>query len=348
MTNTARLVERFHTAVVSLPAPGGGGCHAALLGAASKGVFAGLPDSEIHVAIRAGVPSGSRQVTDTEIAAAIRRARATLQPACMATHYTPFPRPAQAPRIDYGKARSGLIAKGGGVINPDDADLWEASPIRLDWPNGLNDIIAFLEAVYDPTECVYIGPAYGKEPGYVKPAGDWVTLFNGEATRLAEVAGTEREQAECRLALKYYHFIPNPLTGQEGMTKNGKTSYRADACVASFRFLLAEFDTIPKPEQVAFFRGTGLPITALIDTGGKSIHALIRVNAHGVAEWEALVENRIFPRLAGLGVDKACKNEARLSRLPGVRRLKQDESNRWYDTGNWQRLLWLSPEGRAV
>lgn len=58
------------------------------------------------------------------------------------------------------------------------------------------------------------------------------------------------------------------------------------------------------------------------------------------AQWGELVEARLFGRyLIPLGCDAACRNEARLSRLPGHFRA---------DKGQWQRLLYLSPEGRAI
>ena len=44
-------------------------------------------------------------------------------------------------------------------------------------------------------------------------------------------------------------------------------------------------------------------------------------------------------RLVPLGVDAACRNEARLSRMPGYLRP---------DSQRLQRLLYLAPEGRAV
>jgi hypothetical protein len=57
-------------------------------------------------------------------------------------------------------------------------------------------------------------------------------------------------------------------------------------------------------------------------------------------QWTETVENTVFARwLIPLGCDAACRNEARLSRLPGHYRA---------DKGKWQRLLYLAPEGRAI
>ncbi len=136
------------------------------------------------------------------------------------------------------------------------------------------------------------------------------------------------------------HIIPNPLTGLQGTTKSGSKSWRADDCVASFRFCVVEFDSIGMDEQLAFWAGFKVPIAALIDSGGKSIHAWLRVDAPNRRAWEEEVEDLLFGQILGpMGVDTACKNEARLSRLPGAFRP---------DRGRWQHLLYLAPQGRAI
>ena len=65
-----------------------------------------------------------------------------------------------------------------------------------------------------------------------------------------------------------------------------------------------------------------------------------RVDCADAVEWEEGVENHLFPGyLKPLGMDPACKNESRLSRMPGHRRA---------DTGQVQRVLYLAPMGKAV
>ena len=136
------------------------------------------------------------------------------------------------------------------------------------------------------------------------------------------------------------HIIPNPLSGREAPTQGGKPSLRADACVKLFRFAVVEFDNLSREDQLAFWWGINLPVAALIDSGNKSIHGWIRIDGVTDGEtWTQEVENILFRQLLQpLGVDGACRNEARLSRLPGYRR----------ENGGMQRLLYLAPEGRRV
>ena len=116
---------------------------------------------------------------------------------------------------------------------------------------------------------------------------------------------------------------------------------RGDSCVKSFRYIVAEFDALPMEKQGAVLRGLcnlGLcKIAALIHSGGKSCHAWITCDGiDNVNDWARIVKEKVFPVLTALGVDRACSNPARLSRLPGVFRS---------DKANWQKLLYLAPGG---
>jgi hypothetical protein len=52
-----------------------------------------------------------------------------------------------------------------------------------------------------------------------------------------------------------------------------------DEDVTALRHVLVESDVIPKPEQERQLRASGLPIAALIDSAGNSVHAWVRIDA---------------------------------------------------------------------
>ena len=66
------------------------------------------------------------------------------------------------------------------------------------------------------------------------------------------------------------YFAVNPF-------KSGES--RKPDNISRFLYTLVEHDKISREEQLAFFKRSGLPIKALIDTGGKSIHAIVLVDA---------------------------------------------------------------------
>ena len=64
-----------------------------------------------------------------------------------------------------------------------------------------------------------------------------------------------------------------------------------------------------------------LPITFLVNSGGKSLHAITRVDAENAQQYKARVKELYeFCKKNGLTPDEQDKNESRFSRLPGVKR----------------------------
>ena len=302
------ILEKYSAALGQCP-PGGSGVHAWLMGVANLAAIADLAPAQAEAEILRAMrrpPSPA-----SEVASAIRKAYAEHVPGGAGAHYVP--RPAAKPKA-LPMTAAAFIRKGDGAT---EADWWEASPYRISWGEpGPLDAVHLLDALYEPGEMLFCGERFGSE---VRTAREWRDMF--------------ASGAPCPP-----HFIPNPLTGDEHPTGDGKQSRRGDAAVCGFRFAVAEFDGLSKPDQLAFWWGySTAPIAALIDSGGKSVHALLRVDMESRERWESEVENKLFARvLCPLGCDRACRNESRLSRLPGHFRREKNA---------WQRLLYLNPEG---
>lgn len=302
------IAERFGEALRLCP-HAGSGVHRWVMSCANLAARAGVAPADAERDILTAMtrpPSPS-----AEVGAAVRKAYAEHKPGTTFTprHVAPTkpkPRPMTA---------AAFIARGDGAT---EADWFEASPVRIDWEPGARDAIALLRVLYRPWEFVFCGERYGGAES-VRTAAEWIARF------------------EDRFPLPA-HWIPNPLTGREHPLAGGKMSKRGDSAVAGFLYAVAEFDGMSKADQLALWWGfRSAPIVALIDSGGKSVHAILRVECETRADWEREVEGKLFPRvLCPLGCDAACRNEARLSRLPGHYRAEKQA---------WQRLLYLNPEG---
>ncbi len=308
------LTQKFHIALSNLPPPGlGNGTHTALLGCANLGVLAGLDASRIFDRIRKSIAPGKRFVNGREIWDAIEKATADH------TGGKIF-RPKANHPIFNGKAALQKVIEQGKYC--DEADLWEVSPIRLN-NTPQQDALLLLETIYKPSDLIWIGER--NQPGII-----------GETIR------TCAEWIKLRTTAS--HIIPNTLNGLPMPKKSGDgDTLRGDLNVSVLRFCTVEFDNLSYEEQIRFWTGAKLPIVALINSGGKSIHAWLDVQKLAKVEtaedWQTNIEERLYKRLLiPLGVDAACSNPARLSRLPGHFRKE----------GNYQRLLWLSPTGRAI
>lgn len=142
-------------------------------------------------------------------------------------------------------------------------------------------------------------------------------------------------------------FLINPVDGQWRMlprlrserNPQGKTR-RAEENLTSFPYLLLESDAAPADLWIAALAQLQLPIAAVYESGGKSIHALVKVAADTGEVWRARV-SKIKAPLIALGADSNAMTAVRLSRLPQCYRR---------ETNRWQRLLYLnsSPDGTPI
>jgi RecA-family ATPase len=96
--------------------------------------------------------------------------------------------------------------------------------------------------------------------------------------------------------------------------------------VTDYRHVLVEFDRdgdgnpIPKDLQYGAILDSGMPVAALIDSGNKSIHAWIKVEAQSEEEYKERV-SKVWDHFAHQNIDPQNRNSSRYSRCPGVKRL---------------------------
>jgi RecA-family ATPase len=93
----------------------------------------------------------------------------------------------------------------------------------------------------------------------------------------------------------------------------------SDSGVSAFRHVLVEMDEKTKDEQWTILKESKLPLSVVIDSGGKSLHGWVRVEAANKEEWN---ERRdvVYRHMEALGIDPKNKNASRFSRLAGVMR----------------------------
>lgn len=183
-----------------------------------------------------------------------------------------------------------------------------------DWNPG--DMIRYLEMVFEPEEKVGL-----VVDGWKNDAGKWlpkrgvwdrtraelVTLLQQSIADIGAVLGDLNTELGAWVRI-------NPLDG-EGCK---------DANVTSFRHALIEADDQDLGKQLALIRDLRLPCSAIVHSGGKSIHAIVRVDAADAQDYRRKVD-RLYKvcEKSGLKVDNANRNPSRLSRLPGVVRLER-------------------------
>ena len=104
----------------------------------------------------------------------------------------------------------------------------------------------------------------------------------------------------------------NPLDGNGVENRN----------VVAFRYALVESDVIPIPDQDSLYRKLKLPIATLVNSGNKSLHALVKVDAPDAKEYQKRVEflYNYIEEKGKVKIDRQNSNPSRLSRFPGFYR----------------------------
>lgn len=196
------------------------------------------------------------------------------------------------------------------VIERDD----DSTPARSEM-TPVMQLITYLETLFEPGE--YVGyvtdDAAPDEDGKWKPngtglyrwtAGDLITRLRRHPDDLGAAIGDWHPEAGAWIRF-------NPLDG------NGVN----DANVTRYAYTLVEADDLPAEEQLRLYQLHQLPIAALVSSAGRSVHAIVRVDAPDLNEYRKRVR-MLYDYLSahGLKVDSNNKNPARLSRMPGVTR----------------------------
>ena len=175
-------------------------------------------------------------------------------------------------------------------------------------PAAIDDgFTKLMDACFQPDEFVAIAPAMESDEGEIVPRRG-VTLTATEwKAKVAKKGGIDRV-----FGTKLGLFLRiNP------MRKDGAKNED----VTAFRHVLVEFDRdeagnpVPKNEQYHAVVASGMPVSALIDSGNKSLHAWIRVDAPDEAEYKRRVAI-IWEWFSGINLDKQNRNPSRLSRCP--------------------------------
>lgn len=177
------------------------------------------------------------------------------------------------------------------------------------------DLVRYLEAMFQSEErvglCMEAWRREGEDERWLPKKGIWdrtagqlIEEIHKARGDIGAVIGDTHPEAGAWVRI-------NPLDGNGCRDEN----------VTSLRHALLEADDGDLAQQLAIIREMQLPCSAIVHSGGKSIHALVRVEAADYAEYRKRVDYlyRVAERY-GLKVDSGNRNPSRLSRLPGVMR----------------------------
>lgn len=149
-----------------------------------------------------------------------------------------------------------------------------------DW-HPAQQLITYLETLFDSTETVgYVTRSFEKDGKYMPTKGDW----SRTAGRLIEELSRCKDDVGAVLG-DYNPAVGawirfNPLDGKDIRNDN----------VTDFRYALVECDGMELERQNALIRELELPVACLVHSGGKSLHAIVHIDAADYNEYRSRVE----------------------------------------------------------
>lgn len=180
-------------------------------------------------------------------------------------------------------------------------------------------LVTYLETLFDPDEKVnYVTTATFRKDNNGREK--WFPANKGNSDRTAAelIRSLKKHSGDIGATIgdtkpeagAWIRF--NPMDG-EGVKNDN---------VTDFRYALVESDDIDVEKQNAIMRELELPIAVMVYSGGKSLHAIVHIDAgDDKTEYYKRVEYLYSVcQKNGLIVDTQDKNPSRLSRMPGIMR----------------------------
>lgn len=199
------------------------------------------------------------------------------------------------------------------VVNTGWIEEKEIHEPGTDW-NPVKELITYIETLFGTDEFVgYVTRSWSKPDDDKKypDKGCWDRTARQLIQKLSKCKGDIGSvlgdyDPEVGAWIRF-----NPLDGKGCKNEN----------VTEFRYTLVESDDTDIHKQNAILRELELPIAALVFSGKKSLHAIVKIEAASYEEYRKRVDYLYtICKKNGLNVDTQNKNPSRLSRMPGVMR----------------------------
>lgn len=246
----------------------------------------------------------------------------------------PEPRSEVKPaRYDLAKLR---VFAGGCRHRIDRRWLAERSRVPVEWGARPGLALGLVSLLFKPEDKVLLFKRKWSQ-------GDF-GVCKGKSWRLSRERGVKAERSEIpHQSNAGMLMMAAPVDGKwrpAGKDKKGrpKFSRRNTACVTRFPYLVLESDETDDPEVLDLWLRAlvqlELRIGAILHSGKKSVHTLVRVDARSKAEFDECAKV-VAGALEVIGADPQALKGLPMSRVPGVVRM---------ETGKPQEIWYLDPE----
>ena len=178
------------------------------------------------------------------------------------------------------------------------------------------------------TDPATVGPEEYLRRMYQAEAGEKVLVFDEYKSQGQAVWPTEKIPTSGPDGI---WFLAQPVDGKRHPNPRvGKISRRSEESVLAWRWMVLESDEAPLRLWLGALVRVVPRIASITTSGGRSVHALVRVDAKTKSEWDG-IKKRLLS-LVVVGADPGALSAVRLTRLPGC--LRGDRE---------QKLLYFAP-----
>ena len=179
--------------------------------------------------------------------------------------------------------------------------------------NPMAEVREFISTIFEPDDYIrYCAVSFQDKNGKWRPTG---ATYDRTAKEL--LASMEKYQDDFGATFGDYNpeagvwIQMNPVDGNGGQAKN----------ITRYRYALLEADDIPKDEQARLVKDMNLPVVFQIDSGRRSVHNIVRIDATDEKEYRERVSMLYkYAEENGYNPDQQNRNAGRMCRLPGVMR----------------------------
>lgn len=203
-----------------------------------------------------------------------------------------------------------------------------------------------LDLLYEPDQFVMVFGSMESRGDWMRWRGRWFALGKSPDVKAVPMKQIpERTKEGAVWLIQPVDGEWHPVMGKATMSRRTLKSVRA------FPYMLLESDEAPTDLWLNMLAQLSLPVVAIVTSGGRSCHCLVKVGCETITDWKECVST-VRDTLAALGCDRqALANPAVNCRLPNISRegkMKGKGSDKQFTPyaggASKQRLLYLHPK----
>lgn len=203
---------------------------------------------------------------------------------------------------------------------------------------------AFIDALYAADERVMCFTSMRSVGDYMRWRGEWFALGKAPGQKAQRVkTGPQRSREGCVMMIQPCDGKWHPVAGKTNLSRRTMKS------VSAWRYMLWESDEAPQDQWLNALAQVRMPVVAISTSAGRSLHALVRVDAESYDEFTR-IRTAARECMTELGFDpQSLSNPTAAMRMPNTWREGKMKDGQFVPFPNGARkqcLVYFNPGAR--